>query len=65
VSERKAYATTVLLRLEYREAPLPSVLQSRSRQWPPQDEEDAFIQNYLQLADTALRSGPSAPTNQD
>ena len=59
---RKAYFTAMVLRLEYRPSPLPRVLLLPQVSTPAnQSEEEAFIQNFLSLADKALNSSPTSP----
>ncbi|HEV2117429.1 MAG TPA: hypothetical protein VGR48_15465 [Terriglobales bacterium] len=51
---RKVKTTAIVLQLEYRPIPITRILVSSCRNGP-QDDEDTFIQNYLSLADAALK----------
>jgi hypothetical protein len=63
VRRRNAKTTAVVLQLEYRPIPITRILVS-SCPSGPQDEEGTFIQNYLCLADAALKQAlPSTSRN--
>jgi hypothetical protein len=60
VAGRNPFSIALVLRLTCEPAPVPRVLLLPPSRPAIPDEEEIFIQNFLQLADAALRPTPPA-----